>query len=602
MKQSRLFASVLLVNLLLTVALPAQEMWQATQIRVSLTPFEGLWPQLEMSLIEQRATAEALQEEGEGFATKPMSELLFYAPGGDFEVFTGGIIYADGGYLLQYKDQQMSLMDFEVRTVPNSFHLDIYGPDNLRWFIVTHAHTYAKPGTQKLTYKHGDLTLAPELTKRLGREILTGQVVGIFEMEVTLDQPIVAIERGDCIGEFEGDVDVALIDLSGPSHLYPTIVTDKVLLSASAKLGNNGTADVPWYRSIAPDEPVGQHPYLVQHFYVEHQGILRTLGQSDVKHAFFSVNTDCNCAGGNILYVGCTDTYGATTNTQQYYLAPRDEINAFNGSWKSTGSHFDGTPVDNSRDHGGSADHPDRSTHCLTVDGEQLDLDGARYLMEGWYVVKDDINIDNSFAYREVDPIFNLTQWAFANVSGSINGPAITGWFAQGTPNTTSERIDTGAGQIHISSKVTDLGDNRYRYAYAIMNIDYMPGVNQVEISTLDVLSGVTTQFFDADSQVENDWNIAVTENRVTFDDGGANPVRWGSLYTFVVDTQSEPVEGQIDVQLGGLVAQNLKVRAMTPGDSCLDGLALGNASVNWETELDVRDLVVITNDLCVFN
>jgi hypothetical protein len=591
------------IVMLMTTLLPlqAQEMWQATRIETTVTIYEDLWEGLGFRVLDKKPTATAMREEGEGFLAKPLSELFFYAPGGDFEVFTGGIIYLDGGYEIEFKGETLSFDDFEIRTIPNSYHLDVFGPNNLRWFTVSHAHTHAKPTETTLTYKHGDLLLAPELANRLGLTPHIGQPMGILDMTVELDQPISQSFIGDCSGNFEGDIDVVLTELSRPFQRSSNGTV--IAFSSSAELENQGTADVPWYNAIAPSSPLGQHPYLVQHMLMEQDGILRMIGQADVKHAFFSINSGCNCPGANILYVGCADVYGASTNVNQFYLGPREEVDPFTGNWESMGSHFDGDPVDNERDHGGSADHPDPTTHTMAIDPAMLDLPGARYWVEAWYVVQGDINIDNSFAYREVDPFLNGSTWTFSDVTASINQPGIEAWVTANSATESTERINTGRGQIHVSSKVTDLGGGFYRYAYALYNMDYNNGVQGVSIGSFEELQNVTTQFFDLDQNSENDWSTVVEASQIVFANENGNPLPWGTLYSVVVDSTNEPAQGQIRVDLGQLNPDRpnvVLVPAITPGESCFITENLITTAADWEVNSDIRDLVLVANDLCV--
>ena len=120
---------------------------------------------------------------------------------------------------------------------------------------------------------------------------------------------------------------------------------------------------------------VGEHPFLALHVYRIANGRITQVGRSDVKHAFFSSNTSCPCAGAQVIYSGCEDEYGGNTNANRTHLAPREEVSAGTGDWTSLGSHFDGSPENDFRDHGGNEDH-DAFEHRLLVDESSLQAGG----------------------------------------------------------------------------------------------------------------------------------------------------------------------------------------------------------------------------------
>jgi hypothetical protein len=139
---------------------------------------------------------------------------------------------------------------------------------------------------------------------------------------------------GQACPETPGAVDVALTGIAVVSQLAREAGV-RVALAPSAELENVGTASVEWYRAILPipDGAVGPHPYLsLALFRLDADGSIVQLGLGDVKHAYYAVNDGCPCAGGHVLYAGCTDVYGVTTNADRANLAPRDEVHAFTGS------------------------------------------------------------------------------------------------------------------------------------------------------------------------------------------------------------------------------------------------------------------------------
>ena len=216
------------------------------------------------------------------------------------------------------------------------------------------------------------------------------------------DASSAAPEGGTCVGDFTQPIDLLMVSITGMTQAARE-PGGRVAVAPSATVRNLGPGDVQWYRSIAPASPVGPHPFLVLNFYRLSGGVLEQIGRADVKHTFFATNTGCDCPGDQILYAGCDDLYGISTNLDRTNLAPRSEIDALAVSWTSLGSHFDGIPVDDFRDHGGDPAH-DSFQHRLVVREPDLQTPGARYFYDGWYMAPNDTSLENSMGRREVGP------------------------------------------------------------------------------------------------------------------------------------------------------------------------------------------------------
>ena len=108
----------------------------------------------------------------------------------------------------------------------------------------------------------------------------------------------------------DSDADVTLVSLgsdSGTSGVQQMRCPNcngasagPIVIAPDAKLANEGTADVLWWKQFtAPSAPYGndQHSFLVWNLYrIDAQGRLEQIGVSGLKHAFFTVNTDCSVA------------------------------------------------------------------------------------------------------------------------------------------------------------------------------------------------------------------------------------------------------------------------------------------------------------------
>ena len=178
-------------------------------------------------------------------------------------------------------------------------------------------------------------------------------------------------------------------------------------ISPPPALKNVGVTDVPWQASSRPPAPPTTTTSTRSWSgtcTACPNGRLQQIGASGLKHAFLTLNTNCGCPAGNILWVarGCEDIYSISTNNSTNSLGPRSEITAHTGVWQRCGSVFDPNcdGIQNAvPGFNGRAD-PRR----LIVLDTDLQTAGAQYYFDSWYVVRDDVNIFNTMGYRQVTP------------------------------------------------------------------------------------------------------------------------------------------------------------------------------------------------------
>ena len=186
--------------------------------------------------------------------------------------------------------------------------------------------------------------------------------------------------------------------------------------------------------------------------------MLEQIGRADLKHTFFATNTACDCPGGQILYAGCEDLYGISTNSIARTSRRAARSTRFTLAWSSLGSHFDGLPVDDFRHHGGNSAHDDFE-HRLVVREPDLQTPGARYFYDGWYMAPNDTNLENSIGYREVAPAFAGSTWSFPTIdTGTMNGSILDVFVDPQNvqPGEATELLDTGAGRVQLAVVTTD--------------------------------------------------------------------------------------------------------------------------------------------------
>lgn len=246
---------------------------------------------------------------------------------------------------------------------------------------------------------------------------------------------------------------------------------DEIGLAVGTTSWNPGGPAFDWYR-----RPDARHPFIAQALYRLSGGRLEQIGVSGIKHGYFVASaqgcdgTPCNSPPGHTLSENCTDTYGALLNAGQNDMGPRYEINPWTGNWNAATSH-----VSTSHTHG-------TLTHMLRVlDNDLQDTvpGGTEFIVEAYYV-----------HYQNPDAL-TAAAWAPASVRGAAGGVwsfevdgvniptsgfAISAWsgatvqeFATRLPAVKGISAD---GRGLIAAKVTPIDGGRYRYEYAVLNVD----------------------------------------------------------------------------------------------------------------------------------
>jgi hypothetical protein len=178
----------------------------------------------------------------------------------------------------------------------------------------------------------------------------------------------------------------------------------------------------------------------------------------------------------------------------------------------------------------------------------ELKQPNARYFLEAHYIAADDAaagNAHNNVTYREVKPFLQGNRWTFRNVTTEVREqPAFSAWQTEGAKLSEIVSNEGGgvSGYVVVGSKVTPLPNGKYRYDYAVynMNSDLAVQAFQVPVKDLDPSSvgfkGVPVQ---KDMWSDASWNTKVETNRITWttksyaEDANANALRWGTTYNF---------------------------------------------------------------------
>jgi hypothetical protein len=484
------------------------------------------------------------------------------------------------------------------------------------WFVAERMMYRLDESGGRLRMPTVDLRIGPALAAFAGDPELAGLVAGDLVLDAGLQarSPVPAVPKSCAAPVWHGSggrqTDVRLIAMSvqqlrcrrSTDRAPPFDVCDgpggddgEVVIAPSALLRNSDedwTADVPWYEKFLgafphryPPYDNDQHPILVWNLYrLGADGRIVQVGRSGAKHAWFSTNflcTDPTCSGGHVLGRGCADEYTASSNDLEYYLAPRSEIIPARGIWARCGSTWDDVGAGGGPGCDGVQDYapppPPEQGYYQRLVAREADLEpasnpGARWFLEAWYVVRDDIDLFNTMGFVEIAPNWIATApgsgyWRMDAPPGGAfrNGPALDAWVAPDATGTArSATVATAEGTLRVAVRATPVGA-RWRYDYAVLNLDFARAVTEGAEPDLRVLDargigafsvpvpaggGVSAlQAFDLDRDPGNDWSGATAGGRVVFTAPAvADSLDWGTLHAFSFESSAAPVAGTVDL------------------------------------------------------
>ncbi len=552
-------SSILALALVFGIAgLVRADRWTAPSAITTLSFNPDILRDLGVEITERRG--------GPSFETVSPSLLTFRAPRGDFERFDAGALHHDGGFVLTGPGGRLQLDPIILQVSPGDDDFDWLDATGRRWFVLRDMHFRVSLESQELRLLNVSIHMAPEFARWLGRDDLAWSFVGAASIRLpALIPPAVAdggSGAGECMETVGLPVDVELTNIGQVSQLAREAGV-RVAVAPSAELENVGQGSVEWYRAISPSVGVvGPHPYLNMAMYrLDADGRLVQLGLADVKHAFFATNSGCPCPGAQILYPGCGDVYGVTTNANRLYLGPREEVTAFTGEWERVGSHFDQClalqppscdPVtddaDDFRDHQGDTPasfYHDSFEHRLVVPEPELQTPGAVYFIEAWYVTEGDVDLFNSLGRRAIDPQLSGSVWSF-----NFDGVLVHGSVLDEIPGAERQTLDTGEGLVDLAVTTADLGGGVHHYRYALLNFDF-----DRQIDRFDVPIGAGLTVTNADSSglgddPANDWTVTIGSDTISWEAPGGTGLDWGMFQRFEFDVDAAPVPSEVSLSV----------------------------------------------------
>lgn len=542
--------------------LAAEESWHVRDIKTSISFNRDLLRNLGVDVRDVRE--QAVPIEHHRLSVSAGTDLVFstlgplglnaQVKGHSFERLTGGALVHRGGFDLVSREGRISLQGFQLNAgvEPRTFELRTAQGDLL--FTADLAHFEVDREKNRIRIFNMDLRFSEWLARAIGEEAFAGVAVGVL----ALDAQVIAGPAGPAdapiaggpppCSDFTGTVDVALINMAsvGQTERSGGIVT----VTPSATLKNVGTANVPWHAKFSGSNPPynnDQHPFLVWSMYRIADGVIEQLGVSHVKQAFLTINNNCDpgaCTIGSVLGLGCEDVYSQGTNISNNSLSLRHELTAGAGLWSSTGSHFDQNS-DGNQDH--PASNPDPSMfHRLRIQETDLQTPSALYYFEGWYIVRDDVNIFNNMGYKRLTPTQSGGgNWTFTLNTSLAQGSVLDAWVDPITPPAGSKNqlLTLAEGEVRLAVKTTDLGGGLTRYEYALMNHDFDRQIGSFSIPVNNATIS-NTRFRDIDTNASNDWTVAVTPTTVTWTKPAAiDGIDYGMMFNFAFTADSPAVE-----------------------------------------------------------
>ena len=353
---------------------------------------------------------------------------------------------------------------------------------------------------------------------------------------------------------------------------------------------NLGTCQADWVNNS------DRHPVIAQNVFRLKDGRFEQIGQGWLKHGFATVQeTHCslNCtpsSDNQHLGVNCSDAYTSTLNGTGQRMGPKFEVNPVTGAfpWPPFDFGNSGPTVISKR----------VQVHDVDVDPAQNP--GAAYVVEVQYVARDDAaggNRHNNASYRKAGVVVPVPgEFDFTLLETTQrNLPAIEAWRAA-DPGVRLSMVDAD-GRFYVGVRVTDLGSGRWRYEYAIQNLDSHEAARSFTVPIADGAQITNIGFHDVDYHSGEPFDgtnwpgvvdagaDTVSWSTATFQQNpNANALRWGTLYNFRFDADRPPgtAAGVIGLFRGGLgysqvVATTLAPHPCTPVASeelgCSDGI-----------------------------
>jgi len=389
------------------------------------------------------------------------------------------------------------------------------------------------------------------------------------------------------------DVALGLLDdinAVGRTGTFPNGLNGAAMSTTSC---NFGSVPVPWFNPMDED-----HPFIA--FLVTREDedgrLVQISDRTAVKHGFFALsNNQCNIGCqpfgqfGDYLGVGCSDTYGISTNADKYYLGPADEIDPWLGEWDAFCSFFD-VGVNNAPCNGQRTFSQSQASGLGPVgtrinlrDQDLIDTSGtAKFHYQAQYVVRGEpVAVrDNNLGWKPMTANWTGNSWDLDEINSSFTWGSILDSWTDAT--VTSGTNGTDDGMVYVGAKVTGPRAGVWTYDYAFHNRDNSGGIAEVRIPFCPSNPPTDFGFRDIDDDPLNDWTPAIVGNELVFTAPAGNALAWNTIYNLWFECATPPELSTIqlvqDVIAPGAAGQ-FGVTGVTPTRGVLNDLGPGCAA-----------------------
>lgn len=370
-------------------------------------------------------------------------------------------------------------------------------------------------------------------------------------------------------------------------------------VAMSATSCNVGSLDVPWEEPMDPD-----HPFISFLVTREEGGRMYQISDySFVKHGFFALTSSlcdqCTLSpfqGGDILGVGCSDTYSTVNNGDNFWLGPAEEIDPWLGIWDPVCSHFDaGEPsVPPPFDCDGFRSLTSQMASALDngvghrVNIADMDLapGGDIYYQSQFIIESEPTEVrDDNLGSRAC-----TTGWNGSSITFNTSGPLVMGSILNRWSGATVGQGGDGNdnGTFYVGVAATETSPGSWHYEVAVHNRDNSRGGGALRIPVPAGTTVTNPGFRDIDQNAGNDWTFQNNGTEIVFSSVGAE-LRWNSIYNFWFDADVAPGSGAVTVDhfLPGAGSAGVQVVTNVPGGDPLPpcgvtryGTGLGAANI----------------------
>lgn len=536
----------------------ADMVWKVSGGDTAIFFFESILQVNGIDLADLKATGvdPELMSNSVAFKVLPSSTLKYRTRNGVFVGYEGGELQHEGGFELRNKLGNIPMTGFTLRPngagAPQGAHLFVGANPNTP-FRLEMVQPFLIMYYGKAYIGCSDLVISREYAMQVGRpdwaDLLIGTIASVCDVELVYSDGR-DLERRDATMQ-GGVIDLGLSAMSnlssvGRTGTFPNGVSGLAMSTTSC---NYGTVDIMWNQPMAET-----HPVIVQNLYRIYQGRFEQIGWAWLKHGFLSTNSggcgSCQHPGtGTLLGPGCSDTYGTGNNSDPRWLGPREEVNPFTGRWTCRNSYFSGYVNDCVRRNNGTGIGP--VAHRMEVLDSDLNVTGAGFYYEAYYINEGESNKYNQIGYRRATPSWSGSQWTFTTNTAMTHGPAINIWGdmrATALPRTDGDAI--------VAVATTSLGGGNFHYEYAVYIHDIDRQIREFIIPVEAGMNVANIGFRDVDLDANNQWQSEYSNGRIrwwceTYDQNpNANTLKYGRVFNFWFDVNSGPVASAVTLGL----------------------------------------------------